>query len=462
MNKLFKIELDAHELQKYKRYKDLEEEIFDLTRNSSITAEIAGKLGNYNIYSLHAGNPNSDKRIMIAAGHHGGEEAGPIAAIEILKELANPETEDMKLLLENAYITVVPCVDPEGFDHRGRRFVDMDGKGELWPIDKGRWWGDINGTHGRRDPETKPPEALAVEQVLEKTSPELVFDLHETISSYNNRVSPFLEYKGLMVIQDVKDGDNEGEAIVHNLIDRGYDIFHEGVMEKVIKKIAPVPEQVVKVGEGRYEIGPLIKELGVSVFTMLAKEKGANAYTFETFDNPLSYRVASHMAGVEGGIMDYMGYKPTESAGAFRGKIKDIEEFASKIFDNYEIEKKEFRGKSLGIFPAIREYIRIIGEHAEIDLYGKAGSDKYYIDVKYAKAFDDKAEYMKQVAEELSQSKKIKPIEYSKLEKTMEDTIYNPKSFIKEGIEEIEASIIAGAHKFAQRLKDMLTDTDYI
>lgn len=451
MDSLFNAKTDAKELHSYKRYSDLENDWLEVANNSDrVEARVIGESGGHDLYAFYAGNPDAEKRILVAAGHHGGEEAGPIAALEMIKDITASENPLMERFLEEAYLAVVPCVDAQGFDHRGRKFVDGDGDGTLWPTDKDRWWEDINGSHGRRDDDTKPSEVLAVEKVMEDHKPELVFDLHETVSGMNNLTSPLMEHQGLMIIESTRDDlPEQGDAIVRNLIDKGHDIYHDGLFEKIIQKLLPQPEQLVKVGEGRFAIGPLIEDLGVRVFTMLAKDMGAQGYTFETFDNPLSVRVEQQIIGVEGGILDYMGYKATERAGGFKGKI-DMETFARYILntDSFQTDAISRKGKNTD------EYTRIYSDFGEIDFYGK-GSTKV-VEVKYARGLGYDAQLVKERFEKYCDTHNVKLLSDDVIDKAINDNVYNVHTPIRETIENAAASVAASVYSGLSVLRDYL------
>ncbi len=447
---LFAIQSDAKDLHDNKTYEDYEQRLNEvLDSNPGLKHEIIGQSDERDMHVVYAGNPDSDKRIFITAGHHGGEVAGPLATLEILREIADPQTPMMEHLLEDAYIAVVPCIDAQGYDHQGRKFVDLNGNGELWPLDKGRWWSDINGTHGRRNEESKSEEVRATQGVLEDFKPTIVFDLHETVSSLGSGpTSPLMATQGVMVIQDVPEGKvGVGKNITRNSVDRGFDIYHDGFIEKVVLPLIPQPDQVVKKEEAIYEVGPLIDGLGISVFTMWAREHGAEGYTFETFENPLSYRVDGQVAGVEGGIMAHMGYSATERLGSLKGKVEDVDALAGKFFDQYEV-----RTHHVGKYT----YQTIRGDGGEIDVYG-AWFGKSYVDVRLAPAFEEQRDRMEAGLNEL-QSEGYKDVGGEKIDKIIDGKVLGKKGAFLESVESIAAAPVRAVRSGMRAVHEWLTD----
>ena len=207
----------------------------------------------------------------------------------------------------------------------------------------------------------------------------------------------------------------------------------------------PIPKQVVKKDEGRYRMGPLIEDLGVDVFTSYASKRGANAYTFETFDNPLTYRVGSHMAGVEGGILDYTGLNPTKIASTLKGKKFDIDKIKDEIYgDRGEVE---ILRTEKGIYAKITDGI------TEINLI-KSGR-KTYAEVRYAEAYDLSEKEATLVSNELMDRFNYKMTDTGKVEKKIRDVLYEPNPVMKEYMLDGAASLAASGYGLVKEIASL-------
>lgn len=107
------------------------------------------------IYSIETSPRKTSKRLLITAGIHGNEYAGPLAVLEILSDIKkNPET------YENIKINFLTPVNPVGILNLSR--YNADGT-------------DINRDFSR----FKTQEAKAVRRKVESFKPDFVLDLHE-------------------------------------------------------------------------------------------------------------------------------------------------------------------------------------------------------------------------------------------------------------------------------------------
>jgi hypothetical protein len=337
---LFRIEPNPSELRECKDYSKYEERLKELDGKGSMHVETLGAVTHkyaswknqgdeksldtvsWNIYGAYAGNPKADNRVLITGGMHGEEPAGVLAALEACKELSRPETALGKML-ENTYFMVVPTVDPEGYDFKGRKFVDRDGVSDPEPMKGGKSWEDLNGCWGRRLQENLPDELKIIRPKVDEFKPTLHFDLHETVygrsmarmggsrAQYNmthgNR-------QGLMILQSLPEGmaDNAGlgNEILGNIRERGHKTYTPTLLYKILLPIISknqLPQTIpLNKDYSLAKIGPLISEAGIKVASMYVSDKfGAQSYTFETFENLLDERVAEHLAGIEGALKTY-------------------------------------------------------------------------------------------------------------------------------------------------------------
>jgi predicted deacylase len=114
----------------------------------------AGK--NYPIYDIHQENKGSSKRILIIAGIHGNEIAGPLAILKLLEDIIKEPTD----LYKKRDIRIITIANPVGFAHQSRYTYS------------GR---DVNRDFKR----FKTEEAPVLRNVLLKYKPDLLLSLHE-------------------------------------------------------------------------------------------------------------------------------------------------------------------------------------------------------------------------------------------------------------------------------------------
>jgi len=179
--------------------------------------------------------------VLIAAGVHGDEPAGPHALLELLETDALDPRFSYRLW---------PCTNPSGFDARTRESIDAV---------------DINRTFGRGG---GSPEARAIVTANRDYKFELAIDLHE-----DDGASGFYCYE--------YGGAGIGASVVDAVAARGVPIDARG-------HLTPDP-----IAEAQ-EIG------GFSLVLLLARNAARRALTFETASRrPFEERVATHVAAVK-------------------------------------------------------------------------------------------------------------------------------------------------------------------
>lgn len=335
MISLFKTDYSVKDLGIINRYSEFEEELlrFDCAKKISYTVPY-----NKSIYALEFGNVESHKRIIITAANHGEEKAGPLSALMMAREFANPD-KALEEILTKVYVSIIPCIDPDGFDINGRKFIDQYGSTELSPSDVGRNWTDINRTWCR-----KINSPVQIEQIKNyfnefcEGKELLAFDLHETLPMFGE--NHIFENYGILVLEVLpKNKHGFGREIVKNIKNNYYGVYKSG-LAKLIGRLTPVEQTRLK-GEGLADIGPLLTKYRKSIMVLsdyLAQNYGALAYTFETFESPIDYRVGAQIAGVDGGIKAYLGMNQYD---------REIEKIESVKFEPYVIpdnkKKKGYR-----------------------------------------------------------------------------------------------------------------------
>jgi hypothetical protein len=86
--------------------------------NHRWTSETFSETGGFPIFALHRmalGKPENTRKIYISTGIHGDEPAGPLAALQLLRENRWPESAEIFLL---------PCLNPVGFTANTRENGD--------------------------------------------------------------------------------------------------------------------------------------------------------------------------------------------------------------------------------------------------------------------------------------------------------------------------------------------------
>jgi hypothetical protein len=317
------------ELNKFKRYSDLQAAVMALHDDLSIDEVACSKMGRP-IYAVRAGSPESKNRILLTAANHGREDAPPLALLSIARQLAKPG-EELRRVLKNVQFVLLPCLDPDGYDLRGVKCVDPLGKTEIRTDYSESTWEDVNAVWCRPD-EFLPPETRALKKYLLELRASLALDLHETLFFRPGvRFQVPLQWRFLpnnfevTVIEFIPDSQRElGESVGARIIDnlkRNYYVPRKvSNIGRFFRKIfIPIPQTITK-GEGREISGPLLTEFRKGRMVLsdwLTLSLKIPSYTFETFFSPLEYRVGAHIAGIEGAIYAFMGAVPEKESWQF-------------------------------------------------------------------------------------------------------------------------------------------------
>jgi hypothetical protein len=352
---LFDYKVSAKCLYKIKTFRDLDIEVKRAARGigaEEITIFTTPK--GYDINAYEIGNPRAYEKILIKAGMHGREPAGPLAILQMMKSFEK-EGRYTDKVLSNSQIIFIPCDDPEGFTMRAWMAVDMEGHEEHWPPQQRIVrYRDTNGVWGDR---ARSPRIMAIQDYIRKEieKPTLGYDLHETIGKFADLV-----YKGagILSIEDFHIPEKTrqrlesmyrrpegriaralskipftirkylpfvgkeyayhalkkipafevGEVMMRHVRERGLKTYR-GEYQKLLEQPTPgLAPQLLTFDEGRAVDGPLLFNLEIRVCTAwLHDEFETLAYTTETFQNPLDERVLEHVAFVEGGIEKKLG-----------------------------------------------------------------------------------------------------------------------------------------------------------
>jgi hypothetical protein len=334
MTELFDKYPGIKELDKFKRYSDLEAAMLGLGDRLSVEEVTRSKMGRP-IYSIRAGASQPAHRILLTAANHGREDAPPLSLLGMAKDLANPNAA-LKRILENIELVLLPCLDPDGYDCRGVKCVDPIGHTEIRADYSESTWEDVNSVWCRPD-EFLPPETRALKKYMLDVNASLSLDLHETLFFRPGaRFQLPQQWRFLpnnfevTVIEFIPDSQRElgelvGAEIIEGLKSSYYVPKKVGRLARILTKLfVPIPQTIPK-GEGREVSGPLLTEFRKGRMVLsdwLTLSLGIPSYTFESFFSPLDYRVGAHIAGVEGAIRAFVGLKSRPESSEFLKKIK--------------------------------------------------------------------------------------------------------------------------------------------
>jgi hypothetical protein len=129
------------------------EEVESLSDSLRLEVANLGRVGDYPLLCCRLQSGGARRRILISAGTHGDEPAGPAAALQFLRQCRGPHLQDFSFL-------VLPCINPHGYVHRTRE--NRDGR-------------DINRSFAGEG----TPESDLVRELLTGESFDLLLDLHE-------------------------------------------------------------------------------------------------------------------------------------------------------------------------------------------------------------------------------------------------------------------------------------------
>lgn len=336
MTELFDKYPNIKELNEFKRYSDLEAGILALRDRLAVEEVTLSKMGRP-IYSIKAGAPDPEHRILLTAANHGREDAPPLSLLQVARRLAEPNGKLAEALKKMQFV-LLPCLDPDGYDCRGVKCVDPIGNTEIREDYSESSWEDVNAVWCRPD-EFLPPETRALKKYLLDVRVSLSLDLHETLFFRPGvRFQLPQQWRFLpnnfevIVIEFIPDsqrelGDLVGAEIIENLKRHYYVPRKVSKIGRIMKKLfVPIPQTITK-GEGREVSGPLLTEFRKGRMVLsdwLTLSLGIPSYTFESFFSPLDYRVGAHIAGVEGAIQAFVGLKPQPESSQFLKKTPPL------------------------------------------------------------------------------------------------------------------------------------------
>ena len=218
---LFDFNIGAKYLYRLSTYRELHRELelaAERIGAEKITVYETERGYEINAYEIGDGD---EARILIKAGCHGREPAGPLAILQMMRSLER-EGRYTDEVLSRSRIAFMPVDDPEGYSMRAGMGVDMAGREEHWPPQGGPY--SLQGeaellalrllNRGSlhpaqlleyavrfRDPNVvwgdnvKSPRIAALQEYLEEFRPTFAVDLHETIGKMADLI-----YKGAGIL----------------------------------------------------------------------------------------------------------------------------------------------------------------------------------------------------------------------------------------------------------------------
>ncbi len=218
---LFDFNIGAKYLYRLSTYRELHRELelaAERIGAEKITVYETERGYEINAYEIGDGG---EARILIKAGCHGREPAGPLAILQMMRSLEK-EGRYTEEVLSRSRIAFMPVDDPEGYSMRAWMGVDMAGREEHWPPQGGPY--SLQGeaellalrllNRGSlhpaqlleyavrfRDPNVvwgdnvKSPRITALQEYLEEFRPTFAVDLHETIGKMADLI-----YKGAGIL----------------------------------------------------------------------------------------------------------------------------------------------------------------------------------------------------------------------------------------------------------------------
>lgn len=200
-----------------------------------VLGEVLEKSVSHPIISLSRKVTTFAPRILIAAGIHGDEPAGPHAILSLLESYRTDWPE-----LSPYHVEIVPLINPTGFDRRQRT----------------NWQGiDLNRTFGSASP---PPEIRALTNDYRRRRIDLFIDFHEDVDTpgfYLYELSPNEEESlGRPVIKALRESGfpvNNSEIIEGMPAQEGLILRATRSMPRYFRKGAPQGLYMKKLGTPR-------------------------------------------------------------------------------------------------------------------------------------------------------------------------------------------------------------------
>lgn len=191
----------ATEHTESKRYGSFTDKLTDIcARRISTVMKTIGMAEGYDLYYVVV-NPRAYKTILVTAGIHGNEQAGPLAVLEYLKETRFPI---------NVRLIMIPLLNPVGYVRQLRH------NGE----DR-----DLNRQFMRKE-EDMQDEARIISQILENQHVDLFLSLHEDRGAtgfymYYSNEKRRTKYKPLLEVVEKHIKINEQKTIHGDKAEKG-------------------------------------------------------------------------------------------------------------------------------------------------------------------------------------------------------------------------------------------------
>ncbi|MBE0464333.1 MAG: M14 family zinc carboxypeptidase [Halomonadaceae bacterium] len=180
-------------------YQDLAD--LDATYDTLSLVQAGESIEGRPLYSATVGE--GPRKLMIVTQQHGDEPVGTESAMHLLEWLSG-DSETAQSLREQVTLTVMPRVNPDGFERWEQLVSDnsdpettLDPRRNSADIDLNRTW-DASETI---DP-ALIPETLAVRQILEAFQPDLILDYH----NQNNYLNELGELETMSILWPTNDG----------------------------------------------------------------------------------------------------------------------------------------------------------------------------------------------------------------------------------------------------------------
>lgn len=146
----------------------------DDERDTLSLEKVGESLGDRPLYAATVGTGKTN--IMFVTQQHGDEPIGTEAAMHLLDFLSG-DSEQAEAIREEVTVTVMPRINPDGFDRWERQVGGEQGLIDPRLNDEEL---DLNRTYDPDDPVSRrdAPESIAVQKVVKDVDPDLLFDYH--------------------------------------------------------------------------------------------------------------------------------------------------------------------------------------------------------------------------------------------------------------------------------------------